>query len=298
MDSPPLDAILAEVVAGTADAQAAGRFRARMCRLLDDAAGRLDVRVAGGPVFGFRLRSVSAPAQHTAGTRWLRVVVEQPRWLPDEYWTGNADANQVLGVAKPVVLEAVEWDAPDLPLRVRAETMTVLPGRPCSSTDALRTAPELPDAWWADLRSSLGALGRVSTDRFAERGRANRHVRRVFGDELADRLTPTEFGAAHGDLHWANVLGPQFGLVDWEMWGRGTAGMDAANLYMFSLLVPDIAARVWETFEDVLTSPAGRIARVQVAASLIGRAEGEPELVEVAAVARQHIAPLLDRVGA
>lgn len=296
MDS--LRAVLDRVVAGTATEQDTELFRAWMRQLLDDAAERLDVRVTGAPVFGFRLRSASARAQHADGARWLRVVVEQPRWLPDEYWTGNVAANVVVGVAKPTVLDAAEWDAPDLPLRVRAEAMSVLSGRVCSPTDVLRAEPPLSDTWWAEIRSSLDVISRVSTDRFAERGRASRHIRRVFGDELADRLRPTEFATAHADLHWSNMLAEPFAMVDWEMWGRGPVGMDAASLYVFALLVPDVAARAWETFEDVLESPTGRISRVHVAASLIGRAETERELVDIAAAAREHVAPLLDRAGA
>lgn len=293
-----LGRILGDVVAGTATERDAGRFRAWMRRLLDDAAGRLGVRVTGVPVFGFRLRSAGAPAQHVEGARWLRVVVEQPRWLPDEYWTGNVDANVIGGVAKPVVLDAAEWDAPDLPLRVRAEAMSVLPGRPCSPTEVLRVAPELSDGWWAELRNNLEAVGRVPTGRFADRGRASRHIRRVFGDELADRLRPTEFATAHADLHWSNVLARPFGLVDWEMWGLGPVGMDAASLYLYALLVPEVAERVWATFEDVLDTPTGRIVRVHVAAALIGRADEGSDMAEVSAAAREHIGPLLDRVSA
>jgi hypothetical protein len=39
------------------------------------------------------------------------------------------------------------------------------------------------------------------------------------------------------------------GLLDWEGWGQGAtgpAGLDAAMLHAYSLLVPEIAHRVFE----------------------------------------------------
>jgi hypothetical protein len=50
------------------------------------------------------------------------------------------------------------------------------------------------------------------------------------------------WGTAHGDLHWANLTGPQLTLLDRERWGRAPLGYDAAHLYISSLTEPSTAA--------------------------------------------------------
>jgi hypothetical protein len=61
-------------------------------------------------------------------------------------------------------------------------------------------------------------------------------------------------------------VGPDFGLLDWEQWGRAPAGTDAATLLADSLVVPELAERVRDVFGDVLDSDAGQLAQLYVAA--------------------------------
>jgi len=65
---------------------------------LAQAANRFGLIVTGEPVFGWRLRSVSAPASSPAGPRWLRVVYERPEWAQGDTWTGNSDANRLTDI--------------------------------------------------------------------------------------------------------------------------------------------------------------------------------------------------------
>jgi hypothetical protein len=97
----------------------------------------------------------------------------------------------------------------------------------------------------------------------------------------------------HGDLHWSDLLMPDFGLPDWELWGSVPASYDEATLYLFSLLTPAIAHRVGEVFRDVLDSPDGRRAQVYVAARILVRA-GHGENADLAAVVREHVQPMID----
>src|SRR5690606_35248180 len=161
--------------------------------------------------------------------------------------------------------------------RQRAELMTHLSGRPCSDTDALGAEIDLPAEWWAELRRSLDVLRTTPTARIRKDEPA---IRKAVQDALGLSIEVREWETVHGDLHWANLLHPELGLLDWELWGRGPVGTDAASLYCYSLLAPRTAATVWDTFADVLDTPTGTTALLYVAARLLRRVDmgDHPEL--------------------
>ncbi|WP_251018428.1 hypothetical protein [Streptomyces sp. ISL-1] len=76
----------------------------------------------------------------------------------------------------------------------------------------------------------------------------------------------TRWATARGDLHWANLTTPLRNL-DREGWGTAPEGFDVATLYAYTLLQPDVAARVREAF-PTLASPAGLAAEATVRAQL------------------------------
>ena len=270
--------------------QADEHFRDWMRSNLARAADHFELMVADEPHFGWRLRSISAPTRRRGNTYWLRVVTEDPRWLPGDFWTGNTDAEVFSGLAKPRVLDTTEWDGPNR--RIRAEMMTVMPCRPCSATEVLRSFADLPADWWAELRRTVEVIGSTPTTRLnVNQDKVTRRVRAVVGDRVDLRIERWE--TVHGDLHWSNLFTPEFGLVDWEMWGRGPEGTDAATLYCYSLLAPETAHRVHEVFADALDTPAGRRAQVYVAARLLTRAP--QDYPDLAAPLRQHIDSMLDQ---
>lgn len=281
----------------TADVERSNEvFRAWMRNNLDRAAAHFGLAIVGQPTFGWRLRSIGVAARGTGGPCWLRVGSEQARWLGDggEFWTGSLDANIIDGVPKPRVLDTTDWEVPDQHRRVRADVMTVLPGRPCSPTDVLHAPLDLPEVWWESLRAALDRLRQVPTSRYAARGTDTRRVRDTLGVDL--RIGRWE--TIHSDLHWNNLLEPQLGILDWEFWGRGPVGTDAASLYCYSLLVPGVARRVWQTFGAVLDTDDGRRALLWVAARLLHRATKFGDYPALITPLRELIAPLLTSGGA
>ncbi|WP_237527925.1 hypothetical protein [Streptomyces sp. SID2119] len=76
-----------------------------------------------------------------------------------------------------------------------------------------------------------------------------------------------------GDLHWANLAGPQLSVLDREGWGMAPAGYDAALLHAYSLAVPELAERVRREFSDILASEAGCFAELVVITELLQSAE-------------------------
>lgn len=269
-------------------AEADRRFRVWMRQNLDRAAVRFALEVTGEPVLGWRDRSIAATVEGRHGRRWLRVVSEQLQWTRGGAWSGNADANVLHGLPKPRVLDVHEWTEGEW-RRQRAEVMTLLPGSPCSPTDVAAGLPDLDGGWWRTLRSALQRLAATSTDRVSvDQDKVDRRVRAAFGGRGDVRIHRWE--TVHGDLHWANLFTP-LGIVDWELWGRGPIGTDAATLHCYSLTVPALAQRVRDEF-PVLGTPDGRRAQLYVAARLLHRI-GLGDHPRLGAALREHVRGLL-----
>ncbi|RSN38593.1 aminoglycoside phosphotransferase [Amycolatopsis sp. WAC 04197] len=262
-------------------------FRAWMLTQLDHASGDFKVTVTGEPRFGWQLRSVSTLVRGADGPLWLRVGCEQRQWADDPMWTGIPESNAITDVPKPIIVNSATWSHGDL--AVRADLMTVLDGTPCAPTEVLRQPLDVDDSWFAGLRHALYRVAITPTTRFARPSGIDRRTAQIFGATTAAAMPINHWATMHGDLHWNNVLAPSLGILDWEMWGCGPVGIDAATLYLNSLLVPETARRVHETFVDVLDSPAGRTAQVYGAARIIGRGD-HPDLIEQL---RPHVRRLL-----
>lgn len=275
--------------------QPEANHRASMNDALATAAAAFDLTVTGTPVFGWNGRSVGASAtRRSDGTqRWLRVVTEHVSWACGDWWTGNADAADIEGIPKPSVLAVRQWN--DDGQVLRAEVMTHVSSRPCSTTAEVRRRLDLPPRWWTGLREAVDRLAEVRTTRqTVDQERVSGRLRIFFGDRLD--TTVTHWTTAHGDLHWANLTRPYLTILDWELWGRAPYGYDAATLYCYSLLEPDVAEAVGSTFADVLRTPEGIHTQLYVITRLLLRAEhgDHPDLV---IPLHRHARDLLAAVG-
>lgn len=199
------------------------------------------------------------------------MTTEFPRWAHGEFWNGNADAAQITGVPRPEVIEVTEWDDP--PRRARVEAATRLAGRVCSPTPFLHGPPRVgDDYWWTHLRKSLDRLTAHGTERVAvDQPTVTRRLAVFFGDAIDP--TVTQWGTVHADLHWNNLLAPDLGILDWESWGTGPCGLDAATLYCHSLTRAETAERVHRVFADQLDTHDGIRAQLYVIARLLLRIE-------------------------
>lgn len=252
-------------------------YREWMHENLARAASHFGLTVDGAPVFGWLDRSIGAVAVQGGQRRWLRVVTEMPEWAHGDTWAGNVDANLITTLSKPRVLTAQEWR--DNPHRhVRAEVMTTMAGHPCSATTTPPVDLVLDEEWWDQLSKALQAIREVDTRRVnVDQAAVNKRVSTV----LDRHVTVHHWETVHGDLHWGNLFRDPFGLVDWELWGTGPVGTDAATLYLYSLTEPVVANEVRSRFAAVLDTEAGRKAQIYVAARLLHRSTfgDHPELV-------------------
>lgn len=130
------------------------------------AASRLGCTLGQDRRWGWYDRSVSGSATHDGQKVWVRTVTERPQWVDMLFWTGNLEANKIVGVPKPIVLDSAETRDEDR--WFRTEVMTLVDQAPASPIPATTTPPAVDDAWLDQLRTSLEALAAASTTREAK----------------------------------------------------------------------------------------------------------------------------------
>lgn len=252
----------------------------RMLAAFDIAAHRMGGRPASsdGPIWGWRGRTISGPVTIGTTVVWMRLASGRAGEITRTFWRGNATAEQQIptGVPRPRLLQREEWESH--PWRYAAETferVTVQPlGHAPAPFDPLTFAP-LSDSWWTDLRAALDAVALVDTSRFTIGPVwAERLLTDYFG---TDQASASQWTTCHGDLHWANLAGPDLVMFDWEGWGGGPRGYDAASLLVHSLLHPDLTAQVRDRFADHLDGEHGRYAQQVLVAEQLWRRRDTPD---------------------
>ncbi|MFD3646207.1 hypothetical protein ACFWUT_24225 [Streptomyces cyaneofuscatus] len=225
--------------------------------------------------WGWQGCTLGKPATGPYGSGWLRVVRSPVERVGGRLWTGPEEAERLVPrhVPRPRLHLVREWaEGDDV---YRAELYDFVADGAVSATPALTEAPRLTAAWWSGLRTAIGGLSTVRTERTAVR---QAYLDRAMPKYLAflGRPVPTAppaWSTAHGDLHWANLAGPQLSILDWEGWGMAPAGYDAAPLHAYSLAVPETAERLRKELSDILASEAGRFAELVVITELLQSAE-------------------------
>ncbi|GAA4240356.1 hypothetical protein GCM10022254_64670 [Actinomadura meridiana] len=272
--------------------------RERMHAAFTNAAVRLGCSLISGAAktWGHNGRTLGAPVTTSNGKAWLRVLEVPLGKEGGKLWTGTEEAATTLpmDIPRPRLLDSVDWAHE--PYANRAELSTYVMAPVCSSSPDLTGHIALPGPWWSRLR---WATETVATTPVPE-GRPHvitqdyihRTIPRYLGDTGVD-TTVRHWTLAHGDLHWANLTGPDLTILDWEGFGPGPHGFDAAHLHAHSLPVPELAARVRDVFTDILETPEGRLAELVVAAILLQAADRDPVHARLAPHVRQNAQRLL-----
>ncbi|WP_131769689.1 hypothetical protein [Candidatus Protofrankia californiensis] len=218
------------------------------------------------PAFGWGGKSVGF---RTSRGTWVKILFRPSDLLNEWTWTGEECASVLTGISKPQLLRSIRWSDGQRELVWRADETTRVDSPVISSTPEIRDYPQgLSADWWNDLRESLSALAGKKTTRVGVRqDLINRRVREYAGEAVDPSVD--EWMPAHADVHWANLTAPTMTLLDWEGWGLGPRGLDAATLWVFSLLVPAVAKRVSEEFADDLSCRSGKIAQLFMCVELL-----------------------------
>ncbi|MEU9301914.1 phosphotransferase [Streptomyces sp. NPDC048269] len=217
-------------------------------------------------------RSVGARTEQ--GT-WVRIERRGFERIGQQGWNGTEAAAVLRGVVMPQWYQGVTWREADEPVMWRADELELVAAQPLGKGALVREDPGLPEAWWAGLNGSLNALSSQHTYRIAtpDSERVTQElVTRKLG-EVFPAVTDTTVGRwvpAHGDLTWANVMGPEFCLIDWEDWGMAPRGLDAATLWGNALAVPDLADRVYRERRADMESRDGKLMALFFLSKIVG----------------------------
>ncbi|MFD4241478.1 hypothetical protein ACFWP3_07775 [Streptomyces sp. NPDC058525] len=241
-------------------------------------------------------RSLGARTERGTSVRIERRAFER---IGQQGWNGTEAAAVLLGVVMPRWYQGVTWREADEPVMWRADELELVTSQPVGTGARVREAPGLPEAWWAGLNGSLDALSSQHTYRIATPDTERISQELVTGKlgEVFPSVTDTRVGKwvpAHGDLTWANVMGPVFCLIDWEDWGMAPRGLDAVTLWGNALAVPALAARVYRERQADMQSRDGKLMALYVLSKIVGphAREEDPLLVPARREAARLVADL------
>lgn len=216
-------------------------------------------------------RTVGAPTDRDT---WVRIERRSIDRIEGQGWNGTEATALLNGVALPEWRGCVVWWDPDGRVMWRADETALLPAEPIG-TSVLAEDPQLPEAWWKSLNSSLDALATQHTSRIAAPDTVT--ISQAVVTETILSVFPGDFDTtvrgwvpAHADLNWANMTSPEFCLFDWEDWGNAPRGLDSASLWGSSLAVPALADRVRHERRHDFESRDGKLMTLFVCAKILG----------------------------
>ena len=227
---------------------------------------------------------------------WMRIEIRDLARLDGQGW-GIEDAAVLDGVAMPTWYQGLSWIDHDLGVMWRADETELVADSSIKPGGILTTEPELSEAWWAVLNSSLDALAKHPTTRVATSAgsritqeRISATIHQVFPDV---DTTITEWTTAHADFAWPNLTAPNCFIFDWEDWGVAPRGYDAATLRGEALAVSALAERVYQERRADLDSRSGQLSQLYYCAKVIAAGERSgPLLTPATELANQLVTAL------
>ncbi|MFE5491468.1 hypothetical protein ACFQ7Z_16195 [Streptomyces virginiae] len=206
---------------------------------------------------------------------WVRIERRGFERIGAQGWNGTEAAAVLQGIAMPEWYKGVAWREPGEPVMWRADELELIASPPVGKAALVLADPGLPDAWWEALTSSLDALAAQQTPRIATPDTVTitqEEVTQTLG-EVFPGIADTQieqWAPAHADLTWANVMGPEFSIIDWEDWGMAPRGLDAATLWGNALAVPALADRVHHERRADLESRDGKLMSLFFLSKVVG----------------------------
>lgn len=224
---------------------------------LEEAAGKLGVRVVGERHYGLAGKSAGAVVAEGMRSRWLRVTGLVGARL-NQRRRAEIHAERLTDLPKPDTHRAIEWESKGVHWRAVLSTLAASP-TPSEYCWLPKGAAVPPAGWFSDLRAALTRLQQAETDEYVvTREQVQVGIRGHFGPDAPHEATA--WGVGHGDLHWKNLTVPNLTLLDWENWGLAPLGYDVARLMVYAAHVPQVQKALYQTFADEFDTSTGCVA--------------------------------------
>ncbi|MFF4428255.1 hypothetical protein ACFYZ4_03700 [Streptomyces sp. NPDC001513] len=209
---------------------------------------------------------------------WVRIERRGFERIGLQGWNGTEAAAVLQGVATPEWYQGVAWREQSEPVMWRADEPELMTSPSVGKSALVLDDPGLPDVWWEALNASLDALAAQPTPR-----RATPDTVTITQEQVTQTLAEAfpcladtgieRWAPAHADLTWANVMGPEFSIIDWEDWedwGMAPRGLDAATLWGNALAVPTLADRVQQERRADFESRDGKLMSLFFLSKIVG----------------------------
>lgn len=234
--------------------------------VLDEVDARLGIRI--DRTHGHYSKFNGTAGFPTGAGLWIRLAWRRAERLNSPAWTGFEATLAIKRVPLPIWHSSASWYDADRCVVWRAESMSMAASPAISQTATINSDPALPDVWWSSLRAGLRELAEHETSRICmPQEHLSARIAEIYGDEID--TTVTDWACVHGDLGWANLTGPNLTILDWEDWGLGPVGYDAACLWAASLPVPALTEKVRSVFGDFLVTRTGKLAQLMLCANVV-----------------------------
>ncbi|WP_067665836.1 hypothetical protein [Nocardia miyunensis] len=233
-------------------------------QILTELQARLGTRFAESTMVRKR-RSVGVQSDRDT---WIRIEARPIGKAAAQAQINNGiEASTLLdGIAKPRWHQTVSWLDEPTQVLWRADECELITGPAAQPIGYPLTEPDLSPAWWRTLNESLDNLARQHTSRIATpdtqsitQALVTDTIEQVFPGRVDTTITDHPWVPAHADLVWSNLTAPVCWILDWEDLGLAPRGLDAATLWMNSIMVPALADRVYAERRADLTTRSGRI---------------------------------------
>ncbi len=223
-----------------------------------EACSQINVTQASGPQTGYGQRSYGARVTDSRGVSyWLKVF--GLRSVDNERWKAEIEADAIIGLRKPDLIQQVTWTHVDEFWVARLTTLV---------TDVVEVGPwadanaaGLSDGWLEHLDQSLQILTRQPCTRTHVRiDLFERWLWRHFKRRLS--IAPSDWVPSHNDLQWSNLSHPNLSILDWEWFGRSPPGYDQGSLIAYSCHNDSLTARLETAFGATFDSELATFGRL------------------------------------
>lgn len=232
--------------------------------LLSDLGSRLATSFVESSIVRKR-RSIGV---QTHRNTWVRIEARALDKSAEQHQINNGiHASTLLtGIAKPRWYQAVSWYDEATDTLWRADECELVTGPHVVPIGYPLAEPELSSQWWCTLNRSLDNLADQHTTRIATpdtqpitQALVTETIEQAFPGRINTTITDQPWAPAHGDLNWSNLTAPECWILDWEDLGLAPRGLDAATLWMTSIMVPTLADKVYHERRADLESRPGKI---------------------------------------